>query len=456
MKWSAGFSEFCSQDRSLHLTPGQQSSSLKQRQPQPIFFDNANGLSKGLGLKGKANCNKTRRIAIYSHDSQGLGHLRRNTNIANILSDSISDTSILLICGSRHVGRLALPDHADVLVLPAISKDESGLYSSKHLDLDLGLIVSLRSNLIREALNIFSPDLFIVDKVPWGFQNELAQSLDMLRDYHSTTCVLGVRDVMDEPIRARQEWKSMQNDEAIRRFYDQVWIYGDPALHPLHLKCDFSESTTQKAVYTGYINPRDIQSNTKTNGSAKDSQSWPHTEPYVLCLVGGGQDGYSLANIFAHSSFGKQRVGVIITGPYMPRDHRDALYQVAEQRHDLYVYEFLPDTLSVIRKADRVVSLGGYNSVVEIISCEKPALIVPRTIPRQEQLVRAQALQDRSLANYILLENLNSELLSKWINMPWHGQTSSSLKIDFSGVFRIKQLSTQLLALGREGNKSSQ
>ena len=34
--------------------------------------------------------------------------------------------------------------------------------------------------------------------------------------------------------------------------------------------------------------------------------------------------------------------------------------------------------------------MGGYNTFCEILSFDKPALIVPRSVPRQEQLIRAE------------------------------------------------------------------
>jgi predicted glycosyltransferase len=37
-----------------------------------------------------------------------------------------------------------------------------------------------------------------------------------------------------------------------------------------------------------------------------------------------------------------------------------------------------------------VVAMGGYNTFCEILSWNKPALIIPRTTPREEQLIRAQ------------------------------------------------------------------
>ena len=43
----------------------------------------------------------------------------------------------------------------------------------------------------------------------------------------------------------------------------------------------------------------------------------------------------------------------------------------------------------LMQKAAAIVAMGGYNTFCEILSFDKPALIVPRTSPRLEQHIRA-------------------------------------------------------------------
>jgi predicted glycosyltransferase len=45
--------------------------------------------------------------------------------------------------------------------------------------------------------------------------------------------------------------------------------------------------------------------------------------------------------------------------------------------------------------------MGGYNSICEILSAERPAVIVPRVTPRREQLIRAEALSERGFVRTI-------------------------------------------------------
>ena len=56
---------------------------------------------------------------------------------------------------------------------------------------------------------------------------------------------------------------------------------------------------------------------------------------------------------------------------------------------------------SLIGAADAVVSMGGYNTVCEIISQKKPLLILPRTVPREEQAIRARVLSREGYCDYL-------------------------------------------------------
>ncbi len=97
------------------------------------------------------------------------------------------------------------------------------------------------------------------------------------------------------------------------------------------------------------------------------------------------------------------------------------------------VLEFVTEPAHLVRGAARVVIMGGYNSVCEALSFEKPALIVPRVKPRQEQLIRAQALRAKGLVDVLHPDQLSPAALTRWlakeVSQPRvHGQ------VDFNGL----------------------
>src|SRR5579859_4465421 len=120
------------------------------------------------------------RVALYSHDTMGLGHFRRNQLIAQAIASSDLPVNVLLIAGIREAGAFALPPGVDLLTLPALHKTSDGTYESRHLNVNLADIVNLRAQTIAAALTAFAPDVFIVDNVPRGAVRELDLTLRSL------------------------------------------------------------------------------------------------------------------------------------------------------------------------------------------------------------------------------------------------------------------------------------
>src|SRR5271166_3653850 len=80
---------------------------------------------------------RRRRVALYSHDTMGLGHMRRNLLIAQTLVRTASPPVVLMVTGAREAGTLPLPPGVDCLTLPALTKDKEGRPRSRDLDLTL-------------------------------------------------------------------------------------------------------------------------------------------------------------------------------------------------------------------------------------------------------------------------------------------------------------------------------
>ncbi|HEV2071662.1 MAG TPA: hypothetical protein VGR26_17895, partial [Acidimicrobiales bacterium] len=122
-----------------------------------------------------------RRIALYSHDSQGLGHVRRNLAIASAIAAADPTVEILLLTGAPGATSLPVPPGADFLTLPALAKLADGTYRARSLASSLDAIIELRSAILHAALGTFDPDVLIVDKVARGAAGELEAALAALR-----------------------------------------------------------------------------------------------------------------------------------------------------------------------------------------------------------------------------------------------------------------------------------
>jgi predicted glycosyltransferase len=373
------------------------------------------------------------RVAFYSHDTMGLGHLRRNLLVADALASSPLRPIPLLIAGVREATAFAMPPGTDCLILPALRKSSTGLYEARSLDVSIADIIALRARVIRGALEAFEPDVLIVDNVPRGALRELESALQHLRKAGRTRCVLGLRDVIDEPAAVKIEWSRLDNEDAIRDFYDEVWAYSDPTVYNLVREYRFSEELASKVRFTGYLDQRARFGLFNEDDVCPLAAHGLRAGEYVLCTLGGGQDGASLAEAFALAELPADMAGVILTGPYMPKDFLSRLRWLASANARMQVLEFFAEPAHFMRGAAKVIMMGGYNSACEALSFEKPMLIAPRVKPRQEQMIRAQALRAMGLADLLWPEQLCPDALSRWLSQDQprpevHG------RIDFNGL----------------------
>ena len=161
------------------------------------------------------------RVLIYSHDSFGLGHLRRCRAIAHSLVRANRDMSVLILSGSPIIGSFDFRTRVDFVRVPGVIKLRNGEYTSLSLHLDVQETLALRASIIRHTAEIFEPDLFLVDKEPLGLRGEVRETLEMLKD-RGTPLVLGLRDVMDEPSLLAPEWERKGVTPALRDLYDEI------------------------------------------------------------------------------------------------------------------------------------------------------------------------------------------------------------------------------------------
>jgi predicted glycosyltransferase len=321
------------------------------------------------------------RILLYSHDTFGLGHLRRTRTIAAALTEAFPAASALILTGSPVAGRFAFPERVDHVRLPGVTKLEDGSYSSQSLGIDIDETTALRAGIIAAAAARFDPDLVIVDKEPTGFRGEMTETLDRLRRAGRARIVLGLRDVLDAPEAVAAEWARKGAVEAAG-LYDEIWVYGDRRVFDPTADIGLPPATRLRTHWTGYLRREGV-------GPAE-----PGT-PYVLVTPGGGGDGAALVDqvlaAYEHDAVGRLPDAQIVYGPFLAGERRAAFEaRVAQLAPRLRAVGFESRMEALMQGAIGVVAMGGYNTFCEILSFDKPAVIVPRARPRLEQTIRAQ------------------------------------------------------------------
>ena len=433
-------------------------------------------------------------IALYSHDSVGLGHSRRNRALAFALAaqlPALTGGSVggLLIAGHPDAGRDPLPEGWDWLVLPGMTRT-AGEYGPRRLGLDGPALRDLRSATIDAALAALEPDLFIADRHPFGIDGELRPVLSALRA-RGTATVLGLREVLDTPRVAAAEWEALGGAEHVASFLDAIWVYGDAHVYDPRLTGELPPALARRAVLTGYLShgrpagrgagrpdvlptgrreeptagcPADRPTDRPAGrpvgrsaglGSARRSSA--PERPYMLTVLGGGSDGAALARLAVRSRPPRGHRHLLITGPQMPADEIAELRALAETANraagaagaaaaegPTTVLRSAPDVPELIAEAASVVCMGGYNTLAEVMATTTPALVVPRTRRRQEQPRRAQALAAVGAVETREPHSLTAEDLTAWWDRSATTRTDRS-GLDLGGLDVVPRLAAQLL-----------
>jgi predicted glycosyltransferase len=344
-----------------------------------------------------------KRILIYSHDTFGLGNIRRMLEIARHLVQSSPEISVLVITGSPMLHAFRIPDRVDYLKLPCLARNVQGRYGARTLAITLEATVRLRANLIRSAIADFEPDLILVDKKPFGVEDELAGALEALpSSKHRPKLLLLLRDILDSPESTRRIWRKNGYFEAVCAYYKHVLVVGAAEVFDLRREYDFPPFAAAKVEYCGYIAR---QAGLRSREQVRHEMGLAPREPLVLVTPGGGEDGYSLVSTMLRG-LGSRAPQLrprchIVCGPEMSPAQRAAVQQAASALGRVAVQDFCDDMMSLMSAADVVVAMGGYNTVCELLTLRKRAVLVPRVQPGVEQLIRAQRMAALGLVRMI-------------------------------------------------------
>ncbi len=324
------------------------------------------------------------KVLLYSHDSVGLGHLRRNLAIAREITSTFLNSKVLILTGSSCDKRFKLPKNTDLINIPSISKNDEGGYVTRNFSGALQDTLEFRSKMILEAFQLFEPGLIIMDHQLTGLLGEALPMLQAAKQKGVQT-IFGLRDIKDNPEVVRRTWSTESSRWALNECYDRVCVYGmQSVFDPLVEYAPFLDQVKQ-IDFTGYIVP----------GLKKPAQNLlSGKRKKVLVTFGGGGDGAQRAEkyLLSLTTGAAHWDSHIITGPLMAADTRRRIQNRAKKLQPLgsvRVYRFHRNIPALLQQVDAVVSMAGYNSCVEILQSSVPAVLLPRSFPRKEQLIRA-------------------------------------------------------------------
>jgi predicted glycosyltransferase len=396
------------------------------------------GSSRGMGLAGAVRSQPGRpKVLLYSHDTFGLGNIRRTLLLAEAIRQEYASASILIVTGSPMIHAFRIPEGVDYVKLPCLDRTGAERYQPRFLAARPEEVSRIRRAVLEEAILGFSPDLMIVDKRAGGVDGELLETLHALRQARSTRLVLGIRDILDEPERTRRSLERSRAMDTIARYYDEVWIYGEKSIFDPVKEYAFPETVARRTHFCGYLKrPTRIA---KRNGGP----------PRVLVTTGGGGDGSDLIQTYLDGLAGLPRKIVLRTtvvfGPQMAPACRAAILERYGSLADVTFLDFEADLTERYAESDVVVSMAGYNTVCELLSFGRRAVLVPRAEPVSEQLLRARLLAARGYLDLVEPRDLDPEVLIAKVLAALEDPKPPAPSLELDGLPRIRQRVRRLL-----------
>lgn len=383
--------------------------------------------------KRPARTVKTRpRVLFYSHDGFGLGHLRITLAVAEALARQVPDASRLLLTASSSTGDFQLSESIDYVRIPGIDKQDVFEDESDAAD-----VFAMREALISATLATFAPEMVVVDHNPAGLAGELLPTLNRYRSMPSRPLlVLGMRDITYGREETRAEWEMDNAYELLEHVYDVILVYGCREVFDPIVEYALAPEVEAKMIFTGYFRrpePRVPVHKVRRTLGAGDL-------PLAVVSAGSGADGAPLIEAFLEAmkrGLLPDLVASVTLGPHMPMADVARLSALARRLPAVTCVTFRQDLDSHVAAADVVLSMGGFNSVLEAVGARKRPIITPRQGGSREQLIRAERFARLGLVTVLPQEDLTPQRLADAVKAELACGVSPPATLDFNGLDRI-------------------
>jgi len=315
---------------------------------------------------------------LYCQHSIGMGHLIRTLRLAEA---SLENGPVRLICGGEIPAKLQIDARIQVDALPPLIARPDNTLADPHSASTVQQILQQRCEQSLAAVNDFEPDALIVEMFPFGrkkFADEILGLIKAARDVSNASIFSSVRDVL---VTSRRDQTRYEQRVVgwLNRHFDALLIHADPRLVTLNATfSDFSKIEVP-TYYTGYI-------------SSSESPTVTERDQTVVVSAGGGRVGQILidAAINAWPEI-KTELGLdmlVVTGP-MSKGRAASANSRAEPKK----VRFLENMPEVLGRSSLSISQCGYNTAIDVLKAQIPAVFVPfETASEDEQLRRAALL----------------------------------------------------------------
>ena len=361
-----------------------------------------------------------KKIMFYSQHLAGIGHLVRSTEIVRSLAQQFQ---VYFIHGGQAVPGFQLPVGIREVRLPGLYMEGPVL---KVVDNSQALeqVQEQRQALLLAAFDSICPDCLITEGFPFSKHTLRFELIPLLKHIEAsgypTKVVCCLRDIimtqaMTDSVRAKKQARTCK---WINRYYDLVLYHSDAQLQRLEENFSLLNELKPEVFYTGYVTQAESESAALSD---EDSYSLNHLGPSIVVSVGGGRHGYGLLRAIATlaPALGQKIPHKIyaFAGPYLPEADLLRLQELATNSPNLVIRRFTPRLMDYLKQADLSISLGGYNTTMNVLKTGVRSLIYPSPSEDQsgEQSLRARKLENLGLLTVLTEANLAAEPLTQHI-----------------------------------------
>lgn len=363
-----------------------------------------------------------KKIMFYSQHLAGIGHLVRSTEIVRSLAQQFE---VYFIHGGQAVPGFELPDRVNEICLPGLYM-EGPVLKVVDESQPLEKVQKQRLELLLAAFDTIRPDCLITEGFPFSKHTLRFELIPLLKHIEAwgghTQVVCCLRDIimtqaMTASVRAKKQDRTCK---WINRYYDLILYHSDPQLQRLEENFSSLRELQPEVVYTGYVTQAESESGALRD---EDRDALNHPGPSIVVSVGGGRHGYGLLNAIAAIA---PKLAQIIphklyafAGPYLPEADLLTLQELAANSPNLVVRRFTPRLMDYLKQADLSISLGGYNTTMNVLKTGVRSLIYPSPSEDQsgEQRLRARKLEKLGILTVLTDPDLAPEYLSQHILM---------------------------------------
>lgn len=381
------------------------------------------------------------RIALYVQHLLGIGHLRRAAALARAFSAAGAD--VLVLSGGLPVADIDFGAARVLQLSPCLAADAafSALLDENGRAIDSDWKDRRRDALLK-AVAEFQPQALVLEMYPFGRRQFRFELLPLLYWAQNAKLLL-VSSVRDILVDKGREDRVVEAADLVRRYFDLVLVHGDEALVPFDRTFPRAQAIADRLHYTGYVVEK-----LKVQPAANRSNG------EVLVSAGGGAVGgplFAAALAARRLSTLKERPWRFVTGRNLPEADFALLEQAAAIDPGIKVDRYRADLTQLFATCHVSLSQGGYNTVVELLALQTPAVIVPFSEGQEsEQGLRATLLAERNALDVLDPDNLDPALLAATLTRrAQNGALPVDLKLD--GAARSAELVLQALAARAHG-----